>query len=51
VVGVATIWVLRLLRRRWARGDITEAGDAEVPYGPSKARDVDADMPPSGAAR
>jgi cytochrome bd ubiquinol oxidase subunit I len=51
VVGVATIWVLGLLRRRWARGDITEAGDAEVPYGPSKARDVDADVPSGGAAR
>jgi cytochrome d ubiquinol oxidase subunit I len=41
VVGVATISVLGLLRRRWARGDITEAGDADVPYGPSKARDLD----------
>jgi cytochrome d ubiquinol oxidase subunit I len=51
VVGVATIWVLVLLRRRWARGDITEAGDAEVPYGPSKARDVDADVPSGGVAR
>ena len=39
VVGMATIWVLGLLRRRWARGEITEAGDAEVPYGPSKARE------------
>jgi cytochrome d ubiquinol oxidase subunit I len=43
VVGIATIWVLGLLRRRWARGDVTEAGDADVPYGPSKARDADVD--------
>jgi cytochrome d ubiquinol oxidase subunit I len=32
-----------------APGEITEAGDAEVPHGPSKARDVDADVPSGGA--
>jgi cytochrome d ubiquinol oxidase subunit I len=46
VLGVATIAILRLLSRRWRRGE-TEEG---VPYGPSPAhgparapRDADAD--------
>ena len=39
-VGVGTFAVLRLLRRRWAEGDTVEGGDADVPYGPSKARDL-----------
>jgi cytochrome d ubiquinol oxidase subunit I len=33
VLGVATIAILRLLSRRWRRGD----GEAAVPYGPSPA--------------
>jgi cytochrome bd ubiquinol oxidase subunit I len=37
VVGVATFYVLRLLRRRWRDGD---AEDGEVPYGPSRAREA-----------
>jgi cytochrome d ubiquinol oxidase subunit I len=42
VVGAATIYALRVLRRRWER----EAGDVEdVPYGPSRARDVPAGAP------
>jgi len=49
-VGVATLLALRLMRRRWAEGDArggqAEAGDAEVPYGPSRARDA---VPPRGA--
>jgi cytochrome d ubiquinol oxidase subunit I len=49
-VGVATLLALRLMRRRWAEGDArggqAEAGDAEVPYGPSRARDA---FPPRGA--
>jgi cytochrome d ubiquinol oxidase subunit I len=36
VVGAGTFYVLRLLRRRWRDGDTT---DAEVPYGPSPARE------------
>jgi cytochrome d ubiquinol oxidase subunit I len=47
-VGAATFFTLRLMRRRWAvagGGDQTEAGDADVPYGPSRARDA---VPPSG---
>jgi cytochrome d ubiquinol oxidase subunit I len=46
-VGAATFFTLRLMRRRWARGDadLTEAGDADVPYGPSRARDA---VPPAG---
>ncbi len=39
-VGVGTFAVLRLLRRRWAEGDTVGGGDADVPYGPSKARDL-----------
>jgi hypothetical protein len=50
-VGIATIWVLGLLRRRWARGDVTEAGDAEVPYGPSRARDADVGAPAGRASQ
>jgi len=49
-VGAATLFTLRLMRRRWERGDAsddrTEAGDADVPYGPSRARDA---VPPTGA--
>jgi cytochrome d ubiquinol oxidase subunit I len=48
-VGTATLLALRLMRRRWAGGDTTgeqaEAGDAEVPYGPSRLRDA---VPPTG---
>jgi cytochrome d ubiquinol oxidase subunit I len=48
-VGTATLLALRLMRRRWAGGDTagehSEAGDAEVPYGPSRARDA---VPPAG---
>jgi cytochrome d ubiquinol oxidase subunit I len=39
-VGVATIYVLRLLRRRWADStsdDVGEGDDRHVPYGPSRA--------------
>jgi cytochrome bd ubiquinol oxidase subunit I len=39
-VGAGTFAVLRLLRRRWAEGEAVEGGDADVPYGPSKARDL-----------
>jgi len=40
VLGAATIAILRMLARRWRRGD---AEDAFVPYGPSPAaEDVDA---------
>jgi cytochrome bd ubiquinol oxidase subunit I len=49
VVGTATLLTLRLMRRRWAGGDAAgeqvEAGDAEVPYGPSRIRDA---VPPAG---
>ena len=39
VLGVATIAILRLLSRRWRRGD----AEAAVPYGPSPApQDADA---------
>jgi cytochrome d ubiquinol oxidase subunit I len=41
-VAIGTFWVLGLLRNRWARGEVTEGGDADVPYGPSRARDADA---------
>jgi cytochrome d ubiquinol oxidase subunit I len=51
VVGIATVWVLGLMRRRWARGDVTEAGDADVPYGPSKALDTDVAAPAGGTRR
>ena len=48
-VGTATLFALRLMRRRWTQGDAgdeqAEAGDAEVPYGPSRARDA---APPTG---
>ena len=40
IVGAATLYVLRLMRRRWASGDAAESGDADVPYGPSRARDA-----------
>jgi cytochrome bd ubiquinol oxidase subunit I len=40
VLGATTIAILRLLSRRWRRGDPEEA----VPYGPSPAlRDADVD--------
>jgi cytochrome d ubiquinol oxidase subunit I len=43
VVGAGTLLALRLLRRRWAAADATEApdagGDGQVPYGPSRARE------------
>jgi cytochrome d ubiquinol oxidase subunit I len=47
VVGTATVLTLRLMRRRWASGGAgqTEAGDADVPYGPSRVRDA---VPPTG---
>jgi cytochrome d ubiquinol oxidase subunit I len=47
VVGTATVLTLRLMRRRWAAGGAgqTEAGDADVPYGPSRVRDA---VPPTG---
>ena len=32
VLGVATIAILRMLSRRWRRGDVTEE---DVPYGPA----------------
>jgi cytochrome d ubiquinol oxidase subunit I len=38
VVGVATFLVLRLLQQRWQRQEEAEGGDADVPYGPSRAR-------------
>lgn len=37
-VGVGTVIVLRLLRRRWQHEQDVEDGDADVPYGPSRAR-------------
>jgi cytochrome bd ubiquinol oxidase subunit I len=40
-VGAATVYVLRLMTRRWRGGQGT--GDAEVPYGPSRAREADAE--------
>ena len=36
IVGAGTFYVLRLLRRRWRQ---TDAADADVPYGPSRASD------------
>jgi cytochrome d ubiquinol oxidase subunit I len=42
LVAAGTFWVLAVLRRRWARGEVDEAGDADVPYGPSPSQDVDA---------
>ncbi len=39
-VGTGTVLALRELRRRWERGGTVEAGDADVPYGPSRARDT-----------
>jgi cytochrome d ubiquinol oxidase subunit I len=47
VVGVATFLVLRLLQQRWQRRQEAEGGDADVPYGPSRAR---ADAPTGGGA-
>jgi cytochrome d ubiquinol oxidase subunit I len=47
IVGVGTLYVLRLMRRRWASGDAVEGGDADVPYGPSRARDA---VTPAGTA-
>jgi cytochrome d ubiquinol oxidase subunit I len=38
-VGAATVYVLRLMTRRWREQG---TGDAEVPYGPSRARAADA---------
>ena len=35
-VGAATVYVLRLLRRRWQAGE-APAGGGSVPYGPSRA--------------
>jgi cytochrome bd ubiquinol oxidase subunit I len=40
-VGAATIYVLRLMTRRW-REQGTADGDLEVPYGPSRAREAQA---------
>jgi cytochrome d ubiquinol oxidase subunit I len=37
-VGVGTFAVLRMIRNRWRRGTAAEGGDADVPYGPSRAR-------------
>ncbi|HEY2887477.1 MAG TPA: hypothetical protein VGJ17_02595, partial [Candidatus Limnocylindrales bacterium] len=34
VLGVVTIAILRMLSRRWRRGDLAETG---VPYGPNPA--------------
>ena len=41
-VGAGTFYVLGLLRRRWRQQGYTSdgAGDAEVPYGPSRARET-----------
>jgi cytochrome bd ubiquinol oxidase subunit I len=47
-VAAGTFWVLTLLRRRWARGEVTEGGDADVPYGPAKGRDADVAAPAGG---
>ena len=41
-VGAATLYVLRLMTRRW-REQGAGAGDAGVPYGPSRARETDAE--------
>src|SRR3712207_8216371 len=41
VVGAATVYVLRLMTRRWRRQGNGEHTDAEVPYGPSRARESD----------
>jgi cytochrome d ubiquinol oxidase subunit I len=34
-VGVATVLVLRAMRRRWAEAGAGDAADSDVPYGPS----------------
>jgi cytochrome d ubiquinol oxidase subunit I len=41
-VGAATLYVLRLITRRW-REQGTGDGDAGVPYGPSRTREADAE--------
>jgi cytochrome bd ubiquinol oxidase subunit I len=48
-VGAATVVALRLLQRRWASQDLAEGGDADVPYGPSRVRDLGAS--PGGGPR
>jgi cytochrome d ubiquinol oxidase subunit I len=37
-VGAGAVAVLNIMRVRWRRGTAAEAGDADVPYGPSRAR-------------
>jgi cytochrome d ubiquinol oxidase subunit I len=41
-VGAATLYVLRLMTRRWREQGAGD-GDAGVPYGPSRAREADAE--------
>jgi cytochrome d ubiquinol oxidase subunit I len=47
-VAWGTVLALRLLRRRWAADD-DEAGPADVPYGPSRAREDDASVADRGS--
>jgi cytochrome d ubiquinol oxidase subunit I len=37
-VGAGTFAVLGMMRNRWGRGTAADAGDADVPYGPSRDR-------------
>jgi cytochrome bd ubiquinol oxidase subunit I len=39
-VGAGTLYVLRLLTRRWREEE--DAGEDDVPYGPSRAREASA---------
>ena len=56
-VGAGTFAVLGMMRNRWGRGTAAEAGDADVPYGPSRGRqrvgtsDADADADDEAGAR
>ena len=43
VLGVATIFVLRLMARRWRQED--ELADQDVPYGPPVAHRPEAGVP------
>jgi cytochrome bd ubiquinol oxidase subunit I len=39
VLGAATVAILRMLARRWRRGEASEAAEVAVPYGPPEEAD------------